>query len=131
MEAGGQIRFLDAQTVAEVTTQDASMPDHSDTNIQERGADEGDIVKTNGQTIYLLSDNEFLVIDAWPTDELEVSEHLVYEDPWFAGMLIPGIALAARDKDERVRSLARRALEVLARDEPLDFRREVLTATED
>lgn len=39
----------------------AASPDYSATNVQVRGVDEGDIVKTDGKYIYALKDNELLV----------------------------------------------------------------------
>ena len=66
-----------------------------------------------------------------PVDALDVGETLVYSDPWFAGTLLPGALLAACDKDERVRKLALRALEVLGKRGPRNFRDVVARATKD
>lgn len=46
----------------------------------------------------------------------------MYVDPWFAGTLLPGILVAARDRDERVRRLAMRALGAIGKRDQLDFR---------
>lgn len=42
---------------------------YSETNTQEQGVDEADIVETNGQYIYLARDSELIIIDAWPADQ--------------------------------------------------------------
>lgn len=41
----------------------------SSTNIQEAGVDEPDLVKTDGEFIYLATGGFFLVIDAWPPEQ--------------------------------------------------------------
>jgi hypothetical protein len=42
------------------------------TNNQEAGVDEGDIVKTDGEYVYVLRDRSFFIVDAWPADEAEL-----------------------------------------------------------
>ncbi len=64
-----------------------------------------------------------------PREILELHEQLVFKDPWFAGTLLPAILVAARDKDERVRELALRALRVLGPKAPIDFRAVIARAT--
>ncbi|MGD2110998.1 MAG: beta-propeller domain-containing protein [Phycisphaerae bacterium] len=44
----------------------------STTNIQESGVDEGDVVKTDGTHLYILSDNRLHIVRAAPADEMEV-----------------------------------------------------------
>jgi hypothetical protein len=63
-------------------------------------------------------------------DTLSGPEQLVYADPWFAGTLLPGCLMAARDEDERVRALAIRALRVAARNAPRSFRETIRTAAD-
>jgi len=48
---------------------DTTGPEHSDTNIQEKGVDEADIVKTDGKYLYIVSGAFFLVVKAWPPEE--------------------------------------------------------------
>ena len=49
--------------------------DHSDTTIQEAGVDEADVVKTDGQYLYLVSDNMLRIVAIGPGDALtQVSE---------------------------------------------------------
>ena len=47
-------------------------PDHSDTNTQEQDVDEADLIKTNGEHLFLLQQGELVVLDAWPADETRI-----------------------------------------------------------
>lgn len=53
--------------------------DFTDTNVQEEGVDEADIVETDGQRIYLLHGDEFVVLDAWPPAEAALESNLKIE----------------------------------------------------
>lgn len=46
--------------------------DYSQTNVQVAGVDEADIVKTDGQYIYLVTQNRFLIVDAVPATNMRV-----------------------------------------------------------
>ncbi len=49
--------------------------DYSETNVQEAGVDEPDIVKTDGEYIYYVQDDALFVVDSWPAgDAALVSE---------------------------------------------------------
>ncbi|MBN1656270.1 MAG: beta-propeller domain-containing protein [Deltaproteobacteria bacterium] len=52
---------------------------HSDTNVQVENVDEADIVKVDGETIYLLHGNQLFVLDAWPPEELSIGPDLSIE----------------------------------------------------
>jgi uncharacterized secreted protein with C-terminal beta-propeller domain len=54
-------------------------PGFSNTNTQETGVDEADIVKTDGSYLYLLRGGELIVIDAWPGDEARVVSRTAVE----------------------------------------------------
>jgi uncharacterized secreted protein with C-terminal beta-propeller domain len=45
---------------------------HSDTNVQEKGVDEGDLVKTDGDYIYLARGSHFFVLKAQPADQTAI-----------------------------------------------------------
>ncbi len=45
---------------------------YTDTNVQVPGVDEADIVKTDGQKIYLLHGKDFFVLDAYPASRLAI-----------------------------------------------------------
>ncbi len=53
-----------------------SAPSHSDTNVQVDGVDEADIVETDGNFLYVFSDNELVILDAFPADELQVASRV-------------------------------------------------------
>jgi hypothetical protein len=42
--------------------------DYSETNNQVEGVDEADIVKTDGQNLYVLQGNQLVVVDSWPAE---------------------------------------------------------------
>ena len=46
----------------------ASSPDFSTTNIQVKGVDEADIIKTDGKYLYTLSGGTLVIIDAYPAE---------------------------------------------------------------
>ncbi|WP_437833010.1 beta-propeller domain-containing protein [Sorangium sp. So ce1153] len=54
-------------------------PTHSDTNTQVAGVDEADIVKTDGNNLYLLHDQSFYTLAAWPASSLAVGSSLAIE----------------------------------------------------
>jgi inhibitor of cysteine peptidase len=62
---------------------DASSSDFSQTNVQVQGVDEGDIVKTDGQYIYKVNNNEIIIARAYPAENMEVVSRidLNMEDP--------------------------------------------------
>jgi len=43
--------------------------DFSTTNVQEKGVDEADLVKTDGEHVYVLTDGVLSIIDSWPAEE--------------------------------------------------------------
>jgi len=45
---------------------------HSETNVQVAEVDEGDIIETDGDYLYILRDAEFVIADAWPADQLSI-----------------------------------------------------------
>ena len=50
----------------------SSVPDYSATNIQVAGVDEADIVKTDGEYIYVISNRSVVILKAYPAEEAEV-----------------------------------------------------------
>ncbi len=61
--------WLQADTVSSTGQ---STPDYSGTNIQVEGVDEADMVKTDGEYIYLASDSQVFIVKAWPTGDAGV-----------------------------------------------------------
>jgi len=54
--------------------------DYSKTNVQVEGVDEADIVKTNGELIFVSSYNSVAIIKAYPPDEIQVLSYLNTSD---------------------------------------------------
>src|SRR4051794_39666903 len=56
-----------------------SAPVHSQTNVQVQGVDEADIVKTDGNDLYILSRQQLLIVNARPADALAVESRTTLE----------------------------------------------------
>ncbi len=55
-------------------TDGGEVRDHSETNVQVAGVDEGDIVEFDSDYVYMLTGQDLVILDAWPaTDLAEVS----------------------------------------------------------
>lgn len=54
-------------------------PDFSGTNNQVAGVDEGDIVKTDGRSLFVIAGDGVDVVSAWPADALAVSSHVTVD----------------------------------------------------
>lgn len=66
----------------------ASSPyDYSATNIQVEGVDEADIVKTDGEYIYLVLDNRLVIVKAYPPEEARILSEIEL-DGRIAGIFI-------------------------------------------
>ncbi|UII56836.1 beta-propeller domain-containing protein [Cytobacillus spongiae] len=61
--------------------------DHSETNVQVQGIDEGDLVKTDGKYIYQLSDREIRIIQAQPADKMKLAAEITYDESFSANQL--------------------------------------------
>ena len=55
--------------------------DFSGTNTQEQGIDEADLVKTDGQFIYMVKNDELIVMDAWPAEESRIVSRTPLDRP--------------------------------------------------
>ena len=71
------------QVAAPPAVGDAAL-DHSDTNTQVAGVDEGDIVETDGRYLYILSGQEVVIAQASPSDQLQVSSRVPIDGQPFA-----------------------------------------------
>jgi uncharacterized secreted protein with C-terminal beta-propeller domain len=59
-------------TAYEGTADSSSTPRYSETNIQVQGVDEADIVKTDGKYIYVLSNKNLVITEAYPAETAEI-----------------------------------------------------------
>jgi len=70
------IRQNDAAISGASPAPSAGSTDFSGTNNQVAGVDEGDIVKTDGRSLYVLAGDGVDIVSAWPADALAVSSHV-------------------------------------------------------
>jgi inhibitor of cysteine peptidase len=70
--AEGFIPLVPAPDVLYSVVNDYSVNDYSPTNIQVAGVDEADIVKTDGEYIYLVSGNKTIIVKAYPPEQAQV-----------------------------------------------------------
>jgi inhibitor of cysteine peptidase len=77
----GDIYLVPAPKSGEGITFDISAPDsdYSTTNIQVAGVDEADIVKTDGDYIYLASGNRTIIVKAYPPQQAQVLSEIELE----------------------------------------------------
>ncbi|MGQ9545662.1 MAG: beta-propeller domain-containing protein [Dehalococcoidia bacterium] len=65
----------------------ADAPGYSTTNIQVAGVDEADVVKTDGEYIYLVSGNKTIIVKAYPPEQAQIVSQIELEG-WVAGLFI-------------------------------------------
>ncbi len=52
---------------------------HTTTNVQERGVDEADIVKTDGKHVYTVHNNELVIAKTWPVEKTDVAARVTFK----------------------------------------------------
>ena len=72
--------------------------DHSTTNIQVAGVDEADIVKTDGEYIYLVSGNRTIIVKAYPPEQAQVLSEIEVEGT-VIGIFINGDRLVVFEEE--------------------------------
>jgi uncharacterized secreted protein with C-terminal beta-propeller domain len=77
---------------------EGSITDYSDTNIQVAGVDEADIVKTDGDYIYLVSGNKTIIVQAYPPGEARVLSEIELEGT-VIGIFINGDRLVVFEEE--------------------------------
>lgn len=71
----------------------AENPDPSDTSGQEKTVDGADIVKTDGNYLYVLGRNELVIMDAWPAEQAQIVSRTAI-DGYGRGMYLLGNTVA-------------------------------------
>ncbi len=84
---------LNAEASADGGTQDRgeseSPDDYTTTNVQEEGVDEVDIVKTDGDHIYLTDGGDVVILESWPAEETrEIARVTIGEDSYSQGLFL-------------------------------------------
>lgn len=60
-------------------SKDAGKPSHSDTNIQVQGVDEADLVKTDGNYLYVVTGDKLSIIQAYPPGDARVLAEVKFQ----------------------------------------------------
>jgi len=63
---------MKTQAFSESVNPSSDIPEYSTTNIQVEGVDEADIVKTDGEYIYIMSEKNITILKAYPATEAEI-----------------------------------------------------------
>jgi uncharacterized secreted protein with C-terminal beta-propeller domain len=79
MLESSQINFATAPGLSPAPTYALEF-EHSATNIQVAGVDEADIVKTDGEYIYLVSGTNVFILKAYPAEEAEILSKITLND---------------------------------------------------
>lgn len=85
MESGDDGMVADAPTTARSESASSSAPDHSETNNQVQGVDEADIVKTDGNYVYVLSRGVLEIAKSFPIEDMQSVGRLKLSDNVYAG----------------------------------------------
>jgi inhibitor of cysteine peptidase len=75
-----------------------SISDYSTTNIQVAGVDEADIVKTDGEYIYVVSGNKTIIVRAYPPEQAQVLSKIEVEGT-IIGIFINGDRLVVFEEE--------------------------------
>jgi hypothetical protein len=88
------VAMTDASGLAATSTgsNPADTGDFSGTNNQVAGVDEGDLIKTDGQHLFVLAGDGVDILNAWPTDELGVVSHITTPG-WEQSLFLHGTRL--------------------------------------
>ena len=87
------VAMNDANVVSGSTgSRPAETGDFSGTNNQVAGVDEGDLVKTDGEHLFVLAGDGVDIVNAWPADELAVVSHITTPG-WERSLFLHGTRL--------------------------------------
>jgi inhibitor of cysteine peptidase len=67
---------------------------YSTTNVQVAGVDEADLVKTDGEYIYVMSNNSVFILKAYPPEQAKVLSKIVFKDTYAVEIFVSGDRLA-------------------------------------
>jgi inhibitor of cysteine peptidase len=81
---GGEVMSLDAEAA----------PAHSTTNVQVAGVDEADIVKTDGEYLYVVSSNNVYILKAYPPKQAKVLSKITLNETYNVNIYVNGDKLA-------------------------------------
>jgi len=87
-----------AEEDGDSTTSESSPSDYTTTNNQEEGVDEIDLVKTDGQYLYIAQDKALHIVDSWPLEEA-TKLATVELDGWSSGLFLNGDKLVVASQN--------------------------------
>lgn len=94
--SGGRFLFDGKQVFGPAATNTNQMGElaHSTTNVQVNGVDEADIVKTDGEYIYLLTGSNVSILRSYPSEEARLLSKIVLDDMTPVGIFVNDERLA-------------------------------------
>ena len=84
------VRALDTMVEGGAQFLSVDSVDFSTTNIQVAGVDEADIVKTDGEYLYVLSRGSLLIVKAYPPESADVVANMTFGDLYPIGIFVKG-----------------------------------------
>jgi uncharacterized secreted protein with C-terminal beta-propeller domain len=92
----------DAETDASPESSGDAPSDYTTTNVQEAGVDEIDLVKTDGQYLYIAQDQALHIVDSWPVEESHKVSTIAL-DGWSYGLFLHGdkVVVASSNYDSQ------------------------------
>jgi inhibitor of cysteine peptidase len=91
---GAQIGSIMPSEVKGLSVAGSNAESYSTTNVQVAGVDEADMVKTDGEYIYLLSNNTVFIVKAYPPEQAAIISKLVFNDTYAVEIFVSGDRLA-------------------------------------
>lgn len=91
---------------------------YSKTNVQVEGVDEADIVKTDGEFIYVIRDSILIILKAYPPDEAGIVSR-IQADGTIRGMLINGYRMLIFEETQQPLRTSIRIYDVFEKESPI------------
>jgi len=73
----GPVLFRGGEFLAQADS--PAVPDHSDTNVQVNGVDEGDVIENDGRNLFVLNGNDLVILQAHPAGEMRELSRVSFE----------------------------------------------------
>ena len=74
----GPIYYRGGAFIAQAAVPDAVV-DHSETNVQVDGVDEGDLIENDGQHLFVINGNDLLIMQAYPANQIKELSRIRFE----------------------------------------------------
>lgn len=75
---------MDSAAQKNTSASNNTAADYSTTNVQVQGVDEADVVKTDGEYIYYVSEGRIIIMRAYPVKDMKVESTINYSDDRFS-----------------------------------------------